>query len=71
MTSSKLGLNTVEGEQNNEYIFSSGGYLASARLNLQYFLFQWQTGYQLSPLVPTDKENLQIADLRTRSGYAS
>jgi hypothetical protein len=68
MASSKLGLNTIEGEQNNEYVFSSGGYSASARLNLQYFLFGWQTGYQLSPLVPTNKESLTIADVGTGSG---
>ncbi|PMD37104.1 hypothetical protein L207DRAFT_636950 [Hyaloscypha variabilis F] len=68
MASSKLGLDTVEGEQNNEYVFSSGGYSASARLNLQYFLFGWQTGFQISPLVPTNKENLMIADVGTGSG---
>ncbi|KAE9378598.1 hypothetical protein N431DRAFT_433727 [Stipitochalara longipes BDJ] len=68
MASSKLGLNTVEGEQNNNYVFSSGGYSASARLNLQYFLFKWQTGYQLSPLIPTHNKNLRIADLGTGSG---
>ena len=68
MAFSKLGLDTVEGEQNNEYVFSSGGYSASARLNLQYFLFGWQTGFQISPLVPTNKENLMIADVGTGSG---
>jgi len=42
MASSKLGFDDIEGEQNNNYVFSSGGYSASASLNLQYFLFGWQ-----------------------------
>jgi hypothetical protein len=61
MSSSKLGFDDIEGEQNNNYVFSSGGYSASANLNLQYFLFGWQTGYQLSPLIPTDRDHLRIA----------
>ncbi len=69
MSSSSLGYNTIEGEQNNTYVFSSGGYSASARLNLQYFLFGWQTGYQLSSLISTDRDDLRLADVGTGSGY--
>jgi hypothetical protein len=69
MSSTKLGFNTTEGEQNNKYVFSSGGYSASARLNPQYFMFEWQTSYQVNPLVPLDRENLQIANIGTGSGH--
>jgi hypothetical protein len=38
------------------------------RLNFQYFLWQQQVGYQLSPAIPVNKEYLKIADLGTGTG---
>jgi hypothetical protein len=71
----------VSGTQNEKYILSSGGYAATSRqaptnnlrhnrliicrLNLQYYLFQSQAGYQINPLIPLDKDNLHIADIGT------
>ena len=71
----------ISGTQNEKYIFGSGGYAATSRqaqtnhlrynrliqyrLNLQYYLFQSQAGYQINPLIPLDKNNLHIADIGT------
>jgi len=65
-----LGYQTIEGAQNDNYTFSSGGYSASTRLNLQYFLFAQQTGYQVHPSISLTKPNLKIADVGAGSGYA-
>ena len=42
--------------------------LTSERLNLQYYLWEQQTGYQISPQISLKKENMMIADLGTGTG---
>ena len=58
----------INGAQNENYLFSNGGYAATTRLNFQYYFWAAQAGYQLSPSIPLDKGNLLIADVGTGTG---
>lgn len=42
--------------------------LTSDRLNLQYYLWEQQTRYQISPSIPLNKIDLKIADVGCGTG---
>ncbi|KAH8901368.1 S-adenosyl-L-methionine-dependent methyltransferase [Thozetella sp. PMI_491] len=50
-----------------EDYFLGRGFSANTRLNLQYFLWKDQ-GYSLHPSIPTDVENLRVAEIGVGTG---
>ena len=41
----------------------------NGRLNLQHYIWKEESGYLLHPSIPTDQENLSVADVGTGTGY--